>query len=89
MRVTVKLGSVLRGKAPRDFTGGEGQLCLEAGATVAEAMKALGIEPEEVNLVYRNHRLVLPEAELAEGDRLALFPPNFIHFHQFYLKRGG
>jgi hypothetical protein len=30
---------------------------------------------------------VTPDAHLTAGDRVALFPPNFIHFSQFYLTR--
>jgi len=86
MRITVKLGTVLRPKAPH-FEGGEGTLELPHGARVADVMTALGIAPDEVNLIYRNHQLASPRAGLHHGDRLALFPPNFIHFHQFYLER--
>ncbi|GAB4251924.1 MAG: hypothetical protein Kow00129_12820 [Thermoleophilia bacterium] len=87
IRVTVKLGSDLRSKVP-DFAGGEGTVSLPAGATVLDLMKRLGIAPDEVNLIYRDHKPVVPEAGLYEGARVALFPPNFIHFSQFYIKRG-
>lgn len=88
MRVTVKLGSVLRDKAP-GFTGGEGLVELPEGgpATVADVMGALGIAAEEVNVIYRNHVFVSPSAPVHDGDRVGLFPPNFIHFSQFYLRR--
>ncbi len=89
MHVTVKLGSVLRGKAP-GFAGGEGLVELpdEGPATVADVMAALGIAASEVNVIYRNHVFVAPSARVEDGDRVALFPPNFIHFSQFYLRRG-
>lgn len=88
MVVTVKLGSTLREKAPH-FVGGEGLVKLEDSADrrVTDVMAALGITDEEVNIIYRNHRLVAPVAPVHDGDRVALFPPNFIHFSQFYLKR--
>ena len=88
MRVTVKLGSTLREKAP-GFSGGEGHVELPDGdpATVADIMAALGISGDEVNIIYRNHVLVAPSAAVQDGDRVALFPPNFIHFSQFYLRR--
>jgi molybdopterin converting factor small subunit len=88
VRVTVKLGSVLREKAP-DFVGGEGVVELPEGgpATVADVMAALGIAADEVNVIYRNHVFVAPSAPVKDGDRVALFPPNFIHFSQFYLRR--
>jgi hypothetical protein len=86
--VTVKLGSTLRVKAPT-FEGGEGRVELpgRGPAHVVDVMSALGIGEDEVNLIYRNHVLVSSRATVADGDRLGLFPPNFIHFSQFYLKR--
>ena len=88
MRVTVKLGSLLRDKAP-DFVGGEGVVELTDGdtATVADVMAALGIAADEVNVIYRNHVFVALSAPVHDGDRVALFPPIFIHFSQFYLHR--
>jgi molybdopterin converting factor small subunit len=88
VQVTVKLGSLLRDKAPH-FRGGEGTVSLpdQPPATVADVMAALHIAPEEVNVIYRNHVFVGPAAPVDDGDRVALFPPNFIHFSQFYLKR--
>lgn len=88
MRVTVKLGSTLRIKAP-DFRGGEGTVAIsgDGPAAVSDVMAALHITPAEVNIIYRNHVLVQPSAALHDGDRVALFPPNFIHFSQFYLRR--
>jgi sulfur carrier protein ThiS len=87
MHVTVKLGSTLRANGPAHFVGGEGLVECAPGCRVAEVMADMGIAPEEVNLIYRNHCLVTPEAHLEDGDRVALFPPNFIHFSQFYLAR--
>jgi molybdopterin converting factor small subunit len=87
MKVTVKLGTTLREHAPDGFLRGEGLVDLPDRARVSELITCLGMAPEQVNLVYRNHQLVSPMASLEEGDRVALFPPNFIHFSQFYLKR--
>jgi hypothetical protein len=88
MQATVKLGSVLREKAP-GFVGGEGSVELSGDGpwAVSDLMAALGIRPDEVNVIYRNHVLVAQVASVVEGDRVALFPPNFIHFSQFYLER--
>lgn len=88
MVVTVKLGSTLREKASH-FVGGEGVVEIQDSTEprVTDVMAALGITEEEVNIIYRNHRLVTPAAHVQDGDRVALFPPNFIHFSQFYLKR--
>lgn len=89
MNVTVKLGSTLRQKQPAHFVGGEGPIECAFGCRVADVLSALGMAETEVNIIYKNHCLVTPDAHLQEGDRLALFPPNFIHFSQFYLKRSG
>jgi len=90
VNVTVKLGSTLRVKAP-GFVGGEGVIEVPGNGspTVADVMAALRIRPDEVNIIYRNHLMVAPEARVEDGDRVALFPPNFIHFSQFYLRREG
>ena len=87
MHVTVKLGSTLREKGLADFSGGEGDVECAAGCRVADVMARLGITDAEVNLIYKNYCLVTPDAHVEDGDRVALFPPNFIHFSQFYLKR--
>src|SRR5660397_229676 len=87
MNVVVKLGSSLRDRVP-EFSGGEGEVelpGLEAGS-VRDVMNALGLKEENVNLIYVNHRLVRPSAPVHPGDRVGLFPPNFIHFSQLYAK---
>jgi len=88
MQVTVKLGSTLREKVPQ-YEGGEGvcELPARAPSRVKDVMDRLGLREEDVNLIYRNHVAVTPRAQVSDGDRLAFFPPNFIHFSQFYIKR--
>ncbi|MCZ7665423.1 MAG: MoaD/ThiS family protein [Thermoleophilia bacterium] len=90
MQLTIKLGSTLRRVRP-DWAGGEGFLELpsEGRVIIDDVILALDLAPEDVNLIYRNHRLVSATAKVQDGDRVALFPPNFIHFSQFYLKRGA
>ena len=84
----MKLGSTLRGRAP-GFEGGEGSLEVPGPGPcrVSDVLRTAGIDPKDVNLIYRNHVLVGAEASVEDGDRLALFPPNFIHFSQFYADR--
>ena len=89
MRVIVKLGSTLRVNGPAYFVGGEGPMECVPGCRVGDVMAVLGIAGADVNLIYKNHCLVTPDAHLEDGDRVALFPPNFIHFSQFYLARGN
>ena len=95
MHIHLKIGSSLRERLPQ-FPKGEGELEIPGraaasaetpSATVAEVLALLGLQQEDVNLIYRDHVLVTPSARLHDGNRLALFPPNFIHFSQFYLKR--
>jgi len=95
MHIHLKIGSSLRERLPQ-FPRGEGDLEIPGrpaasaeteSATVADVIALLGLQEKDVNLMYRNHELVAPSARLRDGDRLALFPPNFIHFSQFYLKR--
>lgn len=85
--VTVKLGSTLRAHCPAGFAGGEGTLSVTEGGRVEDLLDLLGLTAGDVNLIYKNHRLVDGTSRLADGDRVSLFPPNFIHFSQFYLKR--
>jgi hypothetical protein len=95
MHIHLKIGSSLRERLPQ-FPRGEGELEIPGraaasaeteSATVADVIALLGLQEKDVNLIYRDHVLVTPSARLRDGNRLALFPPNFIHFSQFYLKR--
>ena len=78
MIVDVKLFAILRERAGRDRVGIE----LGEGATVADAIAALGNEPglDEVLghlpvTMAVNRDYAGPETLLAEGDELALIPP--------------
>lgn len=90
MDIVVKLGSVLREKAPR-LAGGEGRVVLsdDECVTIADLMVALHLRPGEVRVVYRNHVLVDSSARLDDGDRVALFPPATFHFSHFYASPKG
>jgi|GEM_PF-1850448 sulfur carrier protein ThiS len=75
MRVTVKVGGPLR-RVVKDLSGGERELELPAGATVSQALAALGLDWEAVRTIMLNGRPVKRDRALAAGDRLALFPPE-------------
>ena len=45
------------------------------GVTAGEIIDMIGIPPTEVTLIFINGRHSMPEAKLADGDTLALFPP--------------
>ena len=94
--ITVKLGSTLRQKVAQlvpevvpQLEGGEACLRLPAcgDVRVSDVMATLGLGEDDVNLIYRNHVTVTSRAMVSTGDRLAFFPPNFVHFSQFYIKR--
>ena len=70
MHVTVKLFATLR-KDRFD----EKDLDLPAGVTAGEIISTFAIPPAEVTLIFINGRHSTPEAKLANGDTLALFPP--------------
>ncbi len=78
MTVSVKLFAILRERAGRDAV----ELDLASGATVADALAALGREPGLAELLPAlpvtmavNRRYAEAETALVEGDELALVPP--------------
>ena len=75
MRIEVHLFATLLAYVPGARLGEPLVMDVDAGATVADVVAGLGVPPEEVAIVMVNgvHRDV--EHVLAEGDRLALFPP--------------
>jgi molybdopterin converting factor small subunit len=70
MHVTVKLFATLR-KDRFD----EKELELADGVTAGEIIDMIAVPPTEVTLIFINSRHSVPEAKLADGDTLALFPP--------------
>jgi MoaE-MoaD fusion protein len=78
MTVRVRLFAVLRQRAGRDSVDIE----VEEGATVADALDALGREPGLAGVLERvpvrmavNRDYASPETELSADDELALVPP--------------
>jgi sulfur-carrier protein len=70
MHVTVKLFATLR-KDRFD----ERNVELADGVTAGELIDMIAIPPTDVTLIFINGRHSIPEAKLADGDTLALFPP--------------
>jgi molybdopterin synthase sulfur carrier subunit len=70
MTVTIKLFASLR-------TGRFDVRALDfpADASVAQAIASAGVRPEEAAVVFVNSRHAPPDAVLADGDTLAIFPP--------------
>jgi putative ubiquitin-RnfH superfamily antitoxin RatB of RatAB toxin-antitoxin module len=52
-------------------------ITLMNGATVLEAIKALGIPKEKVKLIFVNHTGALLDQPLKGGDRVSLFPAEY------------
>jgi molybdopterin synthase catalytic subunit len=78
MKVTVRLFAILRERAGRDSI----ELSLPEGATVGDAVEALGSEAGLADVIGRlpvrmavNREYADDSAELAQGDELALVPP--------------
>ena len=73
MRIRVRLFATLRSHGPQ----GQDPFPLELpqGASVDEALKALGIPPEIQKVILVNGRHAKEETLLEEEDSLTLFPP--------------
>ncbi len=74
MWMEVRLYATLRRYAP---SASEGVLAVDApeGATAADVIAKLKLDPNEVHILMVNGVISPPERVLADGDRLGLFPP--------------
>jgi sulfur carrier protein ThiS len=70
MNIQVKCFATLSDYTPDDPDAFE----VPEGATAADVMASLGVPEHEVKIIFINGRKVEPGAELADGDRLGLFP---------------
>jgi sulfur carrier protein ThiS len=71
MEIQVKLMGLLRDKMPA-----EGRLTLTDDSTIADALAALNIPPESVQVFTVNGQLVRDRGHaLASGDTLTILPP--------------
>ncbi|MDP3426923.1 MAG: MoaD/ThiS family protein [Humidesulfovibrio sp.] len=70
MHVTIKCFATLSRFTPPDAEA----FAVEPGETVDDLVKRLGIPPGELKLVFINGAHVEPDAPLADGDRVGLFP---------------
>lgn len=53
------------------------EITLKNGATVQEAIQALGIPKEKIKLIFVNHTGAFLNQPLKEGDRVSLFPAEY------------
>lgn len=59
----------------RTYTGGEGTLYMDEAETVKDNLDKLGVPAKDVKNVIVNGRKRSIDYLLADGDRVALFPP--------------
>jgi molybdopterin converting factor small subunit len=69
--VEIQLFATLRRFAPQDAT----RLALAEGTSVAQLIARLGIPPAEARLVFVDGRRAEPDAILADGAQVGIFPP--------------
>jgi len=75
MNVEVRLYAGLRAESVRS-SGDVFTVPLAEGATISDLFSHLGIRPDLVHLAIVNGRILHDRAaSLADGDRVALFPP--------------
>ena len=70
MTILVKVYATLR-----KYTGGEGTLYMDEAETVKDVLDKLTIPEKDVKNVIVNGRRRSVDHPLADGDRVALFPP--------------
>ncbi|MBU1001611.1 MAG: MoaD/ThiS family protein [Proteobacteria bacterium] len=70
MIISVKCFATLAKFQPKDSDGFE----LGDGTSVAGLIEVLGIDPAEVKIIFLNGKHRAPEAIIAPGDRVGLFP---------------
>lgn len=74
MKLEVRLYATLRQAAP-DAPAGVVPLDVPAGATVAQVLDIIKIDPADVRMIMVNGLAAEPGQALKDGDRLGLFPP--------------
>jgi molybdopterin synthase sulfur carrier subunit len=70
MAVLVKVYATLR-----TYTDGEGTIHMDQAETVKDVLERLGVPEKDVKNVMVNGRRRDLDHRLADGDRVALFPP--------------
>ena len=73
MQITVKLGGPLRKRMP-GLPGGETTLDLEPGTRVSQVLTQLDLGGDAVRVIMLNGRPLSGDDQLAQGDRLAMWP---------------
>ncbi len=74
-RIQVNLFANLRRFNPGGPEAGEFPLEVEAGNTLNDLFRELGVPEEEVKIVFVNNLRRQKDYVLQEGDRVGIFPP--------------
>ena len=75
MKIQVKLFASLRKYLPAGTAGDTITIEVATGATVRDAISALGIPAEHARMIVSANEQLEPTATLREGQRLDVFPP--------------
>ncbi len=70
MTILVKVYATLR-----TYTDGEGTIYMEQAETVKDILEKLGVPEKDVKNIIINGRRRGLDHHVADGDRVALFPP--------------
>ena len=74
MQIEVRVFATLRRHLPELGVGGVLKMEVGAGTTLATLRDELGLPPEDVRVVMRNHLQADWEDTVEEGDRIAFVP---------------
>lgn len=70
MKIIVKCFATLAPHLPENSD----DFPIKKGETVAEVAQRIGIDPDEINLIFVNSARAYLDTKLQDGDRLGLFP---------------
>ena len=73
--VTFRVYSKLNDRLPPDRRQRPMAVDVPDGARLGETLRGLEVDPAEVGLVFVNEQQALMDRPLAEGDRVAAYPP--------------
>ena len=75
MKIELILYASLACHLPAERTGNSCVLEINEGSTVGDALASLNIPEDTPRILFVNGRHTKTDQSLAEGDRLAVFPP--------------
>ncbi|MGH7818227.1 MAG: MoaD/ThiS family protein [Candidatus Binatia bacterium] len=75
MTVRVKLHAILRKFLPPGAEDNVAVLEVDAGATVADVIRKLGIPEKHAGMLVCGDDYLKPESRLSDGQEFSIFPP--------------